>query len=72
VLLGIVRSPPDIGLFVPGMVSGMVEVYSEILPPQCIAPVMLLRKLGVIFVVTLCTDSSAYAIRPRIDELASR
>jgi hypothetical protein len=57
-LLGIVRSSPDIGLFVPGM----IEAYSEILPPQCNAPVMLLRRLGVIFVVTLCSGRSAYAI----------
>jgi len=60
------------GLFVPGMVSGMSKVYAGILPTQCNAPVMLLRKLNVIFVVTLCSGSSAYAIRPRIDEPASR
>jgi len=62
---------PDMGLFVTGMMWGMIDVRSEILSPQCNARVMLLRKLDVIFVVTLCTGRSAYAIRPRIDGFAS-
>ena len=61
----------DTGLFVAGKMLGMIDARSEILPPQCNARVMLLRKLDVIFVVTLCTGRSAYAIRPRIDGFAS-
>jgi len=40
-----------------------VDVRSETLLSQCNARVMILRKLGVIFVVTLCSGRSAYAMR---------
>lgn len=53
------------------MTSAIIEVRSQIVPPQCNARVMILRRLGVISVVTLCTDRSADAIRFRISELAS-
>jgi hypothetical protein len=69
--VAVVRSLPGYRFFGYRDDVGMIDARSETLPPQCNTRVMLLRKLDVIFVVTLCTGRSAYAIRPRIDGFAS-